>query len=58
MIPQKQKQGHWLDKYATNYAKWKLSDHGDGKQLFQRPLGLVETSFDIDGTFYGGRAGT
>jgi hypothetical protein len=46
-----------LDKYATNYAKWTLSDHGDGKQLFQRPLGLVETSFDIDGTFYGGRAG-
>jgi hypothetical protein len=51
-------QRHWLDKYATNYAEWKLSDNEDGTQLFKRPLGLVETSFDSDGTYYGGRAGT
>jgi hypothetical protein len=57
MIPQTQKQGHWLDKYATGYAKWKLCGNADGSQLFKRPLGLVETSFDSDGTYYGGRAG-
>lgn len=57
MKPQMQEQGHWLDKYATNYAEWKLSDSTDGRQLFNRPLGLVETSFDSDGTYYGGRAG-
>ncbi|KAG9188770.1 hypothetical protein G6011_07475 [Alternaria panax] len=56
MIPQAQEQGHWLDRYATNYAEWKRSDSADGKQLFKRPLGLVETSFDSDGTYYGGRA--
>ncbi|KAH6879091.1 hypothetical protein BKA58DRAFT_109609 [Alternaria rosae] len=56
MTPQHHEQGHWLDKYATNYAEWKLSDNADGTWLFKRPLGLVETSFDSDGAYYGGRA--
>ncbi|KAF1833290.1 hypothetical protein BDW02DRAFT_570174 [Decorospora gaudefroyi] len=50
-------QGHWLDKYATNHAAWKIeTDAQSGEQRFRRPLGLVETSFDIDGACYGGRA--
>ncbi|RMZ66613.1 hypothetical protein GMOD_00001966 [Pyrenophora seminiperda CCB06] len=53
---QQQTQGHWLDKYATNYAKWELSVRPDDFQTFKRPLGLVESSFDADGTYYGGRA--
>ncbi|EOA86398.1 uncharacterized protein SETTUDRAFT_150954 [Exserohilum turcica Et28A] len=51
-----QQQGHWLDKYATGYAPWTLSTAPDGGQTFKRPLGLVETSFDVDGIYYGGRA--
>jgi hypothetical protein len=50
--------GHWLDKYASSYATWQLETGTSGNQWFQRPLGLVETSFDSDGTYYGGRAGT
>lgn len=56
-MAQQQKKGHWLDKYATNNAAWKLQSAPDGKQTFRRPLGLVETSFDIDGRYFGGRAG-
>jgi hypothetical protein len=41
-----QKNHHWLDGYTS----------GNGNQCFKRPLGLVETSFDSDGTYYGGRA--
>ncbi|KNG44153.1 hypothetical protein TW65_09074 [Stemphylium lycopersici] len=55
-MAQHQEQGHWLDKYATNYASWNLSTGPNSEQTFQRPLGLVETSFDSDGTYYGGRA--
>jgi len=57
MTEQQQERGHWLDKYATNYAAWELSVGSDGSQTFKRPLGLVESSFDADGTYYGGRAG-
>ncbi|KAF1946231.1 hypothetical protein EJ02DRAFT_430846 [Clathrospora elynae] len=54
---QKEKYGHWLDGYATNYAIWRLeTDTQSGKSRFKRPLGLVETSFDTDGAYYGGRA--
>lgn len=56
-MARQQQQGHWLDKYANNHAAWKVSIAPDGNQAFQRPLGLVETSFDADGTYYGGRAG-
>ncbi|USP76987.1 uncharacterized protein yc1106_04261 [Curvularia clavata] len=55
-MAQQQEKGHWLDKYATDYADWKLRSTPDGNQSFQRPLGLVETSFDIDGRYFGGRA--
>jgi hypothetical protein len=58
MAQQEKEQGHWLNKYATSYATWNLNSSLDGMRSFQRPLGLVETSFDVDGTEYGGRAGT
>jgi hypothetical protein len=47
---------HWLDRYANNHHPWTLSSSAIGTQSFTRPLGLVETSFDTDGTYYGGRA--
>lgn len=45
----------WRARYATNYHTWK-QDILDGKKVYKRPLGLVESSFDVDGTDYGGRA--
>jgi hypothetical protein len=57
MAQEQKEQGHWLDKYATNHAAWNLETDATGQQQFRRPLGLVETSFDSDGTYYGGRAG-
>ncbi|KAF2132879.1 hypothetical protein P153DRAFT_393823 [Dothidotthia symphoricarpi CBS 119687] len=54
---QKQEQQHWLDKYANNAHTWQPStDPTTGITSFERPLGLVESAFDIDGTHYGGRA--
>ena len=47
---------HWLDRYATAYHAWTQSTDSNGQITFKRPLGLVETSFDIDGCYYGGRA--
>jgi hypothetical protein len=47
---------HWLDRYANNHHPWTPSSSVTGTQSFTRPLGLVETSFDTDGTYYGGRA--
>ncbi|KAH7124064.1 hypothetical protein B0J11DRAFT_530601 [Dendryphion nanum] len=47
--------GHWLSKYACNYHAWQ-SDIVGRKHVYRRPLGLVELSFDTDGTDYGGRA--
>jgi hypothetical protein len=47
---------HWLDRYANNHHPWTLSSSATGTQSFTRPLGLVETSFDSDGIYYGGRA--
>ncbi|KAI0588501.1 hypothetical protein Alg130_03353 [Pyrenophora tritici-repentis] len=55
-MSEQQHRGHWLDKYATNYAAWELSVGSHGSQMFKRPLGLVESSFDADGLYYGGRA--
>ncbi|KAJ4342773.1 hypothetical protein N0V95_006867, partial [Ascochyta clinopodiicola] len=49
-------QPHWLDRYATDFHAWSSSTATDGQTWFQRPLGLVETSFDADGAYYGGRA--
>ncbi|KAF2787173.1 hypothetical protein K505DRAFT_329849 [Melanomma pulvis-pyrius CBS 109.77] len=45
----------WLARYANNHHAWK-TDTTNGKPVFQRPLGLVESSFDVDGTDFGGRA--
>ncbi|KAJ4372300.1 hypothetical protein N0V83_004074 [Neocucurbitaria cava] len=56
MATQPKPQEHWLAKYASNYHAWKPSTTPSGQKCFQRPLGLVETSFDIDGNYYGGRA--
>ena len=53
--PQKEK-AQWLDRYATAYHTWTSSTNKNGRTTFKRPLGLVETSFDTDGTYYGGRA--
>ena len=49
------KAGHWLDRYANNYHAWK-KDKLNGKTVYKRRLGFVESSFDIDGTDFGGRA--
>jgi hypothetical protein len=40
--------GHWLDRYGNGYYDWKPADH-NGPKTFERPIGLVETSFDSDG---------
>jgi hypothetical protein len=49
-------QDHWLNSYANNQHFWKPSPSQNGHTSFARPLGLVETSFDTDGTYFGGRA--
>jgi hypothetical protein len=53
---QPQQEGHWLNRYSNNAHPWHLSTSGNGTKSFKRPLGIVETSFDIDGTLYGGRS--
>lgn len=45
----------WLARYANNYHAWKRTTI-DGKNVYTRPMGLIEYSFDIDGTDFGGRA--
>jgi hypothetical protein len=52
---------HWLDRYSNNHHPWTPSSSNNDPsnanvKSFTRPLGLVETSFDSDGTYYGGRA--
>ncbi|KAF2739243.1 hypothetical protein EJ04DRAFT_484803 [Polyplosphaeria fusca] len=46
---------HWVSRYASGYHTWNRSNI-DGQDVYRRPIGLVETSFDLDGTGYGGRA--
>lgn len=53
--PQKENT-HWLDRYATGFHNWTSTSNENGQTTFTRPLGLVETSFDSDGVYYGGRA--
>ncbi|KAF2013268.1 hypothetical protein BU24DRAFT_424270 [Aaosphaeria arxii CBS 175.79] len=48
-------QAHWLSKYASNYHAWHTATL-DGRKVYSRPIGLVESSFDADGTDFGGRA--
>jgi hypothetical protein len=47
---------HWLDRYATGFHAWTSTSNEHGQTTFTRPLGLVETSFDSDGVYFGGRA--
>lgn len=47
---------HWLHKYGNKQHEWKHLDNTSDRVAFSRQLGLVETSFDIDGVHYGGRA--
>ena len=50
-------ENHWLDRYASDFHAWTSHATIDGGQtVYQRPLGLVELSFDADGLHYGGRA--
>ncbi|KAF2035810.1 hypothetical protein EK21DRAFT_53148 [Setomelanomma holmii] len=46
----------WLSRYANASCPWRQTTSPNGIQSFKRPLGLVETSFDIDGTRFCGRA--
>lgn len=46
---------NWLARYANNYHIWEEVQI-DGKQAYRRPLGLVESSFNTDGSDYEGRA--
>lgn len=56
MAPPQKEKAHWLDRYATGFHAWTSSTNEHGQTTFNRPLGLVETSFDTDGAYYGGRA--
>ncbi|KAH7076962.1 hypothetical protein BKA63DRAFT_511122 [Paraphoma chrysanthemicola] len=47
---------HWLTRYANAQHTWTPHTSQNGTKSFKRPLGLVESSFDIDGTHFGGRA--
>ncbi|KAH8732713.1 hypothetical protein GQ44DRAFT_745001 [Phaeosphaeriaceae sp. PMI808] len=51
-----QELSHWLTRYANNAHAWSTTTSDDGRRSFSRPLGLIETSFDMDSTNYGGRA--
>ncbi len=55
MEGQKQAAPHWLDRYASQYHKWQQSHDQSGKYYY-RPLGVVESLFDADGTESEGRA--
>ncbi|KAH7060837.1 hypothetical protein B0J12DRAFT_346198 [Macrophomina phaseolina] len=54
-MQQESRQTHWLGRYANDYHAWRRARHA-GRDVYQRPLGLIETSFDHDGVFFGGRA--
>jgi hypothetical protein len=45
----------WLARYGNKYHAWTLETQ-NGRTSYKRPMGHVETSFDIDGTDFGGRA--
>ncbi|KAH7087167.1 hypothetical protein FB567DRAFT_527105 [Paraphoma chrysanthemicola] len=47
---------HWLTRYANAQHTWTSHTSHNGTKSFKRRLGLVETSFDVDGTHFGGRA--
>ena len=47
---------HWLHRYGNNQHQWTEVGTGKNRVAFERQIGLVETSFDVDGIHYGGRA--
>ena len=46
---------NWLSRYANDFHHWR-TDNKDGADVFRRRLGLVETTFYVDGRFFQGRA--
>lgn len=46
---------HWLEAYSNNYHAWQEARLEDGFHYIRR-LGYLETSFEIDGAEYEGRA--
>ncbi|KAL6242148.1 hypothetical protein RBB50_011060 [Rhinocladiella similis] len=48
-------EAEWLQNYATGRHDWH-DITPNGKQLFFRRIGIVESIFDVDGTDYEGRA--
>ncbi|KAJ9669354.1 hypothetical protein H2201_000706 [Coniosporium apollinis] len=46
---------HWLDRYASGYHAWQDSNP-NGRRIFRRRIGVVESAFDTDGTDFEGRA--
>lgn len=46
----------WLRRYATGYHQWQKGLDQDGAVIFYRPLGIIESAFDADGTQHEGRA--
>jgi hypothetical protein len=44
---------HWLDAYASRLHDWQFDSH---HQAYTRNLGYVESSFQADNFYYGGRA--
>lgn len=49
------KESHWLDHYGSSEYHWRTFKQNH-RTTFFRPLGLVETAFDVDGRHYEGRA--
>ena len=49
---------HWLDRYGTNYHRWQQVPNKTTtiSETWYRPIGIVESTFDTDGTDYEGRA--
>ena len=60
MSPPAEYRPQWLDHYTAPHT-WTLNNSpptptAPSTRTFTRPLGLVESSFDLDGTEFGGRA--
>jgi hypothetical protein len=46
----------WLSGYASTKYQWKHTTSSLGRRSWTRPMGVVESLFDVDGTDYEGRA--
>nr|POF26118.1 hypothetical protein CFP56_22266 [Quercus suber] len=45
----------WLDDYGSSRYRWQQASQ-NGREVFHRPIGRVETAFDADGRYHEGRA--